>query len=92
MPPLDISFVRLKSSSNECSEWLNTTYNIFFQSDVKNIPKPLTNCEGLFDKNVLPIKKLARDIGDVSKLIHKKKRNFFCMMIVTLLLIHFLQK
>ena len=52
----------------------------------------MTNCEGLFDKNVLPIKKLARDIGDVSKLIHKKKRNFFCMMIVTLLLIHFLQK
>ena len=71
MPSLDINFFRLKISSNEFSEWLNTSYNIFFQSDVKNIPKLLTNCEALFDKNILRIKKLVHDIGDVSKLIHK---------------------
>ena len=70
-------FFRLKISSNEYSEWWNTSYNIFFQSDVKSILKPLTYCEELFDKDVLPNKKLVHDIGDVSKLIHKEKNNFF---------------
>ena len=74
---MDINFFWVKISSNEYSEWLNTSCNIFFQSDVKNIPKPLTNCEVLFDKNVLPNKKLVHDIGNVSKLIHKEKKNFF---------------
>ena len=71
IPSLDINFFGLKFLQNEYSEWLNTSYNIFFQSDVKNIPKLLTNCEALFDKNILRIKKLVHDIGDVSKLIHK---------------------
>ena len=68
-----MNFFRLKISSNDYSDWLNTSYNIFFQSDVKNIPKPLTTCEALFDKNVLPIKKLVNDIGDLNKLIEKER-------------------
>ena len=63
-----------------------------FQSEVKNFPKPLNYCEALFDKNVLRIKKLIHDIGDLSKLIHKKQNIFFYMMIAKLLIIHFLQK
>ena len=74
MPSLDINFFRLKISSNEFSEWLNTSDNIFFLYDVKNTPKSLTYCEALFDKNVLPIKKFVHDIGDISKLIHKEKK------------------
>ena len=52
----------------------------------------MTYCEALFDKNILQIQKLVHDIGDLSKLIHKKEKHFFYMMIVILLLIHFLQK
>ena len=74
---MDINVFGLKFLQNEYSEWLNTSYNIFFQSAVKNIPKSLTNCEALFDKNILRIKKLVHDIGDVSKLIHKEKKEFF---------------
>ena len=59
---------------------------------IKTIPKPLTFCEELFDKNILEIKKLVKDIGDLTPLIHKEQKNFFYMMIAILLLTHFLQK
>ena len=72
-----MNFFRLKISSNDYSDWLNTSYNIVFQSDAKKIPKPLIICEALFDKNVLPIKKLVNDIGDLNKLIEKEGKNFF---------------
>ena len=41
---------------------------------IKTIPKPLTFCEKLFDKNVLQIKKLVKDIGDLTPLIHKEQQ------------------
>ena len=59
---------------------------------IKTIPKSLTFYEELFDKNVLEIKKLVKDIGDLTPLIHKEQKNFFYMMIAILLLTHFLQK
>ena len=62
-----MNFFRLKISLNDYSDLLNTSYNIFFQSDVKSIPKPLIIWEALFDKNVLPFKKLVNDIGDLDK-------------------------
>ena len=36
-----------------------------------------TKCEELFDKNVLPIKKLVKDIGDLNNLTIKETKNFF---------------
>ena len=46
---------------------------IFFRKpDIKRIPEPLDACEQLFDKNVLEIKKLVKDIGDLTPLIHKE--------------------
>ena len=77
IPLLNMNFFRLKISSNDYSDWLNTSYNIVFQSDAKKIPKPLTICEALLDKNVLPIKKIVNDIGDLNKLIEKERKNFF---------------
>ena len=41
---------------------------------IKTIPKPLTFCEKLFDKNVLQIKKLVKDIGDLTPLMHKEQQ------------------
>ena len=46
------------------------------KSYIRNIPKPLTDCEKLFDKDVLEIKQLVKDIGDLKNLIHKEQKNF----------------
>ena len=59
---------------------------------IKTIPKPLTFCEKLFDKNVLQIKKLVKDIGDLTPLMHKEQQQKNYMMVAVLLLTHFLQK
>ena len=44
---------------------------------VKKLPKPLKFCEELFDEDVLTIKQIVKDIGDLNTLIHKKKKNCF---------------
>ena len=41
---------------------------------IRKIPKPLTNCEKLFDKDVLEIKQLVKDMGDLNNLIHKDQK------------------
>ena len=75
------------------NKWLGTDYNFFFRKpDIKRIPEPLDACEQLFDKNVLEIKKLLKDIGDLTTLIHKEQKKFFYMMTAILLLIHFLAR
>ena len=37
----------------------------------------MTECETLFDKNVLPIKKLVKDIGNLDNLVIRETKNFF---------------
>ena len=60
------------------NEWLETDKRIFMKPYIKTIPKPLTFCEELFDKNVLEIKELVKDIGNLTPLIHKEqKKNIF---------------
>ena len=56
--------------------WLNTDGRIFMKPYIRKIPKPLTDCEKLFDKDVLEIKQLVKDIGDLNNLIHKEQKNF----------------
>ena len=36
----------------------------------------LKYCEELFDKDVLQIKQLVKDIGDLNTLIHREQKNF----------------
>ena len=43
---------------------------------IKKVPKPLKYCEELFDKDVLEIKQLVKDIGDLKNLIHKEQKIF----------------
>ena len=44
----------------------------------KKIQKPLKYCEELFDKDVLEIKQLVKDIGDLNALIRREqKKNYF---------------
>ena len=40
----------------------------------KKIPKPLKYCEELFDKDVLEIKQLVKDTGDLNTLIHREQK------------------
>ena len=45
----------------------------------------MTHCEKLFDKNVLPIKKLVKDIGDLHFIDEKVKKSIFiwCSNLIT---------
>ena len=53
----------------------------------KKIPALLSSCEQLFDKNVLELKKLVKDIGNLTPVIHKEQKKFY-MMTAILLLTH----
>ena len=63
---------------NSIGNGLNTDNKIFEKSYINKIPKPLKYCEELFDPNVLVIKKLVKDLGDLTPIVHKerKKKNF----------------
>ena len=63
-------------------KWFKTGYTIFDEPSTVDIPKPISQCEKLFDKNVLPIKKLVKDIGNLDNLTIKETNNFFYMMTV----------
>ena len=63
-------------ATQKYKEWLNTDGRIFMKPYIRKIPKPLTDCEKLFDKDVLEIKQLVKDIGDLNNLIHKEQKNF----------------
>ena len=52
-------------------------YNVFYSTSLVDIPEPLTKCEELFDKNVLSIKILVNDTGDLNNLTIKEAKNFF---------------
>ena len=63
-------------------KWFKTGYAIFDEPRMFDIPEPISQCEKLFDKNVLPIKKLVKDIGNLDNLTIKETNNFFYMMTV----------
>ena len=63
-------------------KWFKTGYTIFDEPTTVDIPEPISQCEKLFDKNVLPIKKLVKDIGNLDNLTIKETNNFFYMMTV----------
>ena len=52
---------------------------------IKKIRKPLSVCEQLFDKKVLEIKKLVKDIGNLTPLIHKEQKIIFFYMMIAIL-------
>ena len=51
-------------------ELLNTDNKIFETSYINKIPKPLKYWKELFDANVLVIKKLVKDIGNLTPIVH----------------------
>ena len=72
--------------------WLGTDYEIFNTNFITKLARPLHLAKLLFDKNIIPVKSLVKNIGDLNQIIQKEQEIFFYAMIVTLLLKHFLQK
>ena len=62
-------------SNNSYSKWFKNDYNVLYSISLINIPETLTQCKKLFDKNVLPIEKLVKDIGDLNNLTIKETEN-----------------
>ena len=58
-------------------KWFKTSYSIFDEPSVVDIPEPISQCEKLFDKNVLPIKKRVKDLGDLNNITIKETKNVF---------------
>ena len=85
-----MSFRAISQATQKYKEWLGTDNRIFMKPYIKKVPKPLKYCEELFHKDVLEIKQLVKEVGDLKTLIHREQKKFFCMMIVTLSIIHFL--
>lgn len=70
-------FVSFESSVNAYKDWLKTDDNILYEFSRINLPGSLTTCLTLFNKNVIPIKKLVNDIGDLKDVINTDTKNFF---------------
>ena len=77
MPLTDEPMMNFFISNNSYSKWFKNDYNVLYSTSLIDIPEPLTQCEKLFDKNVLPIKKLVKDIGELDNLTIKETKNFF---------------
>ena len=71
-----MGFEAVFPATKKYKEWLGTDKRIFMKPYIKKIPKPLKCCEELFDKDVLEIKQLAKDIGDLNTLIHREQKKF----------------
>ena len=82
MPLTDQPMMNFFISVNSNSKWFKNDYNLLYSTSLINIPEPLTQCGKLFDKNVLPIKKLVKDIGDSNNFTIKETKIFFYMMTV----------
>ena len=77
IPLTEEPFMNFFIQNNEYSKRFKNDYNVFYSTLLVDITEPLTKCEELFDKKVLPIKKLVKDIGDLNNLTIKETKNFF---------------
>lgn len=78
LPLTSFPFMKFKISNKLYCKWLDKhSCNIFYKVDLSDITESLDSCEKLFDKNVLPIKKLVKDIGDLDNLMVKETKNVY---------------
>ena len=77
IPLKDEPFMNFFISNNLYSKWFKNEDNVFYSTSLINILESLTKYEKLFDKNILPVKELVKDIGDLNNLTIKETKNFF---------------
>ena len=58
-------------------KWFKTGYTILDEPTTVDIPQLISKFKKLFDKNVLPIKTLVKDIGNLDNLTIKETKIFF---------------
>ena len=76
-PKAEFPLGTFKNSNKKYLEWFSVCYSILYKTSLNNIPKTLIECEKLFDKNVIVIKKLVKDIGDLKDIISTELRDFY---------------
>ena len=59
------------------NSWLQSNQFILNRPTYKLLPGTLQEAEEIFDKNVLPIKKLVKETGDTKKIVYKEQKIFF---------------
>ena len=69
-----MKFESVPPATKKYKEWLGTDNRIFMKPYIKKMPKPLKYCQELFDKDVLEIKQLVKDIGDLNTLIKREQK------------------
>ena len=76
MPTLHI-YKAFVSPISSYKLWLERDYEIFDTNFITKLPRPLHLAELLFDKNVIPIKRLVKNISDLNKIIEKEQEKLF---------------
>ena len=69
------TFLKFICSKPKYSSYLNSHDVVFFYNSTKDLPDTLTECEKLFDEEVLKIKKLVEDIGQISEITENEHLN-----------------
>ena len=75
MPTLHI-YKAFVSPISSYKIWLGMDYEIFNTNFITKLPRPLHLAELLFAKNVIPIKRLVKNIGDLNKIVEKNRKIF----------------
>ena len=69
------SFLKFVCSKSKYENYLNSNNGIFYFDSYKDLPDDLAECEKLFDEEVLKIKKLVGDIGEINELTEYEQLN-----------------
>ena len=69
------SFLKFVCSKSKYENYLNSNNGIFYFDSYKDLPDDLAECEKLFDEEVLKIKKLVGDIGEINALTEDEQLN-----------------
>ena len=68
-------FMKFVSENVKYKDYLDSNDGVLFFESLKDLPGDIDDCEKLFDKDVLEIKKLANDIGLLKEITEYEKLN-----------------
>ena len=68
-------FMKFVCENTKYKDYLDSNDGIFFFNSYKDLPGDLDDCEKLFDKDVLEIKKLVNDIGRLQEITEYEQLN-----------------
>ena len=68
-------FMKFICSNSKYKDYLDSNNGIFYFDSYRDLPNGLDECQKLFDKDVLEIKKLIKDIGTLNELTEDEQLN-----------------